>query len=409
MLKKIKLSNSVLVFLAMILGSIAGLLIGPGAASIGFIGTIWLNMMKMFLVPVVIFVMVNGITSMDDPAMLGRLGIRILFIYTCTTLIATCIAIPVAVFLRPGNGFVFENTNAVMEVSQMPSFTEFCKGLFSTNVFESFTDANMLQVLVISVIIGIAIVFIKSDEQRKSITAWFEMMYNLSMAIIKIVMAVAPIGVFCLMASTMGQYGVEFLATISKLVGTYYVAGIIHFILIVVGLPTLSGYGPIRFIKSVSDTIVTAASTCSSAATIPTNLRVATDKLNIPKPIANFCIPLGAQINQDGAAILTAVVMIFCAQAIGLELTFAQMIQMVLLTTLVSAGAAAVPGGGIVRLMIVGAAFNLPMELIAIVGSLYRLFDMGATAISTVGDASATLFLYRLEERRNKKGKEVTI
>ena len=222
-------------------------------------------------------------------------------------------------------------------------------------------------------------------------------------------MAVAPIGVFCLMASTMGQYGVEFLATISKLVGTYYVAGIIHFILIVVGLPTLSGYGPIRFIKSVSDTIVTAASTCSSAATIPTNLRVATDKLNIPKPIANFCIPLGAQINQDGAAILTAVVMIFCAQAIGLELTFAQMIQMVLLTTLVSAGAAAVPGGGIVRLMIVGAAFNLPMELIAIVGSFYRLFDMGATAISTVGDASATLFLYRLEERRNKKGKEVTI
>ena len=104
-----------------------------------------------------------------------------------------CIAIPVAVFLKPGQGFVFESTDVAIEVAQFPSFTEFCKGLFSTNIFESFTDANMLQVLVISVIIGISIVFIKSEEQRKSITSWFETMYNLCMAIINIVMAVAPI------------------------------------------------------------------------------------------------------------------------------------------------------------------------------------------------------------------------
>lgn len=235
------------------------------------------------------------------------------------------------------------------------------------------------------------------------------MMYNLSMAIIKIVIVVAPIGVFCLTVSTMDQYGVELLATIPKPMGTYYATGITHFILIVVGLPTLSGYGPVRFIKGVSDTIITAASICSSAATIPTNLRAATDRLNIPKPIANFCTPPGAQINQDGVTVLTAVVMIFRARTIGLELIFVQMIQTVLLTTLVSVSAAAVPGGGIVRLMTVGAALNLPMELIAIVGSFYRLSDMGVTAISMVGDVSITPFLYRLEERRSKKGKEVTI
>ena len=398
-MKILGLSRTSQIFLAMIIGSVVGLLVGPAMGSVSFIGTIWLNMMKMFLVPIVIFVLVRGVISMEEPAMLGRVGGLATVLYMLTTIIAIIIAIPIAQWMQPGLGFAFQSGEASLPPPQLPSVGSFFLNFFSDNIFASFAKADMIQVLVAAVLLGIAIVCM-DKEKRAPIKALFDSMYDLCMAIINIVMGLAPVGIFFLMAGTMGAYGVDFFGTISKLILTVYVSMAVHFILITCGLLWITtGIGPIQFVKKAFDTIATAASTCSSAAVIPTNLRVATENFGVPPKIADFCIPYGAQVNQDASAIMVATVTLFCAQAINVKFTIPQLAQMTVLATLVSAGAAAIPGGGIVRLMIVGAAFNMPMEIIAIVGSFYRIFDMGMTALNTLGDVSVTAIISKMEAR----------
>lgn len=396
--KKISLATKI--FIAMILGSIFGFIAGPWAQNIEFIGTIWLNMIKMFIVPVVVCLMVKGIASMDNPKTLGRVGVKAIAFYMFTTVFATLLGLVVVELFKPGVGFQFQENVDVGEVSEFPGFGSFMVSLFSGNIFQSFTEASMMQVLVIAIILGVAAVFMSGDS-RASVVQWFSGMADLMMSVINLSMHLAPIGVFCLMASAMGTYGLGFLGNMSKLLVTFYVGCVLQFFLIyLVLLWAITRVSPIEFLKKGSETFVTAVSTCSSAATIPVNLMVAKDKFHTDDAIANFMIPLGANMNQDGGAILSSVVMVFCAQALGMEFTIGQLFNIVILTTIVTSGSSGVPGGGIMRLMVVAAAMNLPLEIIAMVGAFYRLFDMGTTSMSVMGDLSATVIIDFLEKKK---------
>lgn len=164
-----------------------------------------------------------------------------------------------------------------------------------------------------------------------------------------------------------------------------------------------TGINPITFVEKAFATIATAVSTCSSAATVPTNLKVAKENFNVSESVANFAIPLGANMNQDGMAILIAAVMLFCAQSVGMTLTLSQIINMVVVATIVTSGSPGVPGGGISRLMIVAATMGLPLEIIAMISAFYRCFDMGTTTMSVMGDLSASIVIDRWEKKAAQK------
>ena len=401
--KKKKMQLTTKILLAMVLGVPAGFILGEWATNLEFIGTIWLNMIRMFIVPIVVTLLVKGIASMDGPETLGRIGLRIMAFYMCTTILAALVGIAVVYLIQPGVGFQFETGGKVLQPAAFPGVGAFFTSLFSKNIFETFSKATMMQVLVIAIIMGVALVFMEA-EKRRPIVKWFSDMGDLFMSVIGLAMRLAPIGVFCLMAAAMGKYGVGFLGNMSLLLATFYLGCAIQFFgVYVIFLWAVTGITPMDFIRRSMDTLVTAISTCSSAATIPVNLMVAKEKFGVDESISNFSIPLGANMNQDGGAILSGVVMLFCAQAIGVEFGIGQLFNLIVLTTIVTSGSSGIPGGGIMRLIVVAAALNLPLEIIAIVSAFYRLFDMGTTSMSVMGDLSATVVIDHWEKKRKAR------
>ena len=398
--KKVSLIMQILI--AMVLGVIVGVIWGKGASCIQFIGTVWLNIIKMFIVPVVICMVVRGVSSLDSPKALGRIGLRVVAFYVITNVFALGIGILTTFVLKPGIGFVFEAMTTETVDTTLPTVSSFVTGLFSTNIFATFSSGDMLQCLVIALLIGVAIVFM--GEKGKPVAAWFSNMADLCMALMDLAMRIAPVGVFCLMVSAMGTYGSAFLGSMAKLIGTFYLGCLLHWLLVyALFLWINTGINPITFVEKAFATIATAVSTCSSAATVPTNLKVAQENFNVSESVANFAIPLGANMNQDGMAILIAAVMLFCAQSVGMTLTLSQIINMVVVATIVTSGSPGVPGGGISRLMIVAATMGLPLEIIAMISAFYRCFDMGTTTMSVMGDLSASIVIDRWEKKAAQK------
>ena len=396
-----KMSLAKKIGIAMVLGAILGIIIGPPAKEIKFIGDIWLNLLKMSIIPMVIFIVVKGITSMDSPKTLGRVGLKIASFYAFTTIVATLIAITITLALKPGIGFQFTKATEAFKTSKILGFKEYLTNLFSSNIFVSFYNGDMMQVLVIAIIIGVALLYLK-EEKRTPLKAWFDNMAALSMSLVELVMKLSPIGVFCLMISSLGVYGLATLGDMAKMLGTFYLASLLQVLLIYLALLWLiTKISPLEFMKKSTLVWVTAISTCSSAAVIPVNLKVAREEFDVKDQISSFSIPFGAQFNQDGGAILSAVVIIFSAQAIGVNFGIMQLIQMVLVCTLVSAGSGAIPGGGIVRLMITSAAFGMPLEIVGLIAAFYRFFDMGTTSMSVIGDLSATVIIDRIEKKKS--------
>ena len=398
--KKVSLIMQILI--AMVLGVIVGVIWGKGASCIQFIGTVWLNIIKMFIVPVVICMVVRGVSSLDSPKALGRIGLRVVAFYVITNVFALGIGILTTFVLKPGIGFVFEAMTTETVDTTLPTVSSFVTGLFSTIIFATFSSGDMLQCLVIALLIGVAIVFM--GEKGKPVAAWFSNMADLCMALMDLAMRIAPVGVFCLMVSAMGTYGSAFLGSMAKLIGTFYLGCLLHWLLVyALFLWINTGINPITFVEKAFATIATAVSTCSSAATVPTNLKVAKENFNVSESVANFAIPLGANMNQDGMAILIAAVMLFCAQSVGMTLTLSQIINMVVVATIVTSGSPGVPGGGISRLMIVAATMGLPLEIIAMISAFYRCFDMGTTTMSVMGDLSASIVIDRWEKKAAQK------
>lgn len=396
--KKMKLANKI--FLAMILGSIAGLIVGQPAMQLQFIGDIWLNMIKMIIVPLVLFMIVQGIAGMENPTALGRILFRVTVYYAITTIAAVLVGVAVAKFFEPGTGFVFEKAAKVIQVDKLVDWKTFAVNLVSSNIFTSFTKGDIPQVLIIGILFGVALVMMPR-EKSAPIKAWFFSMAHLFMAVVGIVMSLSPIGIFCLMAAALGKYGLGFLGAMSKLVGSFYLAcGIQLLVVYLLSLWLFTKMTPWDFLRRTSESSFFCISTCSSAAAIPINLRITKEELGVKPELADFAVPFGTQINHDGNAILFGCVILFCMQAIGETVTIAQIVQMVVLGVIVSFGGGGIPSAGIVKLMVMAQAFSLPLEIVAIIGSLYRIFDMGITTMNCLGDLVGIVVVDRLEKAR---------
>lgn len=403
MAKIMKMNGATQMVVAMVLGSLVGIIVGKPAAAIGFIGDMWLNLMKMFLVPIVVCMLVRGISSMDDPKMLGRLGIRFSIFYMCTTAFAASLAVFSTKFLNLGVGFNYQAADSTAKIKDLPSVAQFFTSMFSTNIFKSFSSGDMMQVLVISCFIGVAIVLLP-PEKREPVKAWFNSMTDLMLSIINIALKLAPYGVFCLMAATLGTHGVGLLLTIAQILGAFYGVCILQTILIYCLLLTLfTGITPWSFLKRAFPVFITAVSTCSSSAVIPVAMEVCEKDFHTLQPVSSLGIPLGATVNKDGVALLCGVVLIFSANAMGMQLTTGQIVNLIFATTLVTSAGSGVPGGGLMNLMIVATAVGMPLDIVVMVGGFYRFFDMGTTSINCLGTLSGTVLVDGVEKKHMAK------
>lgn len=400
--KKIGLSTQV--FSAMILGAVFGLLFGGVMVKLEFIGTIWLNCIKMIVVPMVLMTIITGITSQKDLKSLGRIAVRIMVYYVLTTLVATVIGLATASVLKPGVHANFTGL-ASKEVSGSTDITiaQFFTNMFSSNMFVTFSESNILQTVVIAVMLGVAIMLVKNDEHREKLISGANALCSMVFSLIGMIMKASPIGIFFLMGASFGKYGTSIFTSMATLLGTYYLACILQ-VLLVYGLVLwfAAGISPLRFIRDSAELWVYTLSTCSSVAAIPVNMKVAREKFNVPDSISSFTVPLGSQMNYDGSVILYGCVIMFISQVCGQSVSLEMMLRVVLLSAILSTGGG-IPGSGIVKLLVMVEAFSLPTEIVGIIAAFYRLFDMGTTTNNCLGDLAGTVLVSKLEEKRAKR------
>ena len=397
--KKISLTTQI--FLAMVLGTIAGLVIGKPMTQLGFIGDIWLNCIKMIVVPMVICTIVTGIISQDSLGALKRVSVRIIAYYIITTILACFVGIIVASILQPGSFANFAGL-ATQKITGSANVTiaSFCKGLFSTNMVETFASGNIVQTLIIAIFLGVAILKMKNEEHKETMKKFFNSASSMVFSLIGMVMAASPIGVFFLMANSFGKYGAGIFTSMAVLIGTYYLACLAQIIFVYGGfLLVFAKINPLKFIKNSAELWVYTISTCSSIASIPVNMKVAREKYNVPDSISGFTIPLGSQMNTDGSVLLYACVIMFISQMIGQPMTLAQIINIVFISTIMSMGGGGIPGSGVVKLMAVVQAVGLPIEIVGVIAAFYRLFDMGTTTDNCLGDLVGTIIVAKAEEK----------
>lgn len=399
--KKSKNRNFILTIAAIFVGAFLGLVFGEKMAAFKFIGSSWLNCIKMMMVPLVFCVMALAVGSQSNAKFLGRIALRMMIYFVCTTALAVVVGITAATLIKPGLGISLEGYDSAEIASSAFSFTAFAESLFSGNIFDAFAKGNMMQTMVISIFVGAAILAIRDQEKKDMIIRGLEACREVIYKYIGFIIEAAPVGVLFLVADAFGQYGWAILGSMMKLVVTYWIGVTAQILLVYCTFIWITArINPIRFLKETVSVWTFTIATCSSVANIPVSIKCATEKFNVPECIANFCVPLGAQVNFDGAALMHGAVLVFISQLYGLDFTLAILVKSVVVATVISSCGGGIPGSNIVKMMIVVETLGLPTEVVGIIAGFYRLFDMAATTGNCLGDLVGTVGVTKMEERR---------
>jgi len=362
-------------------------------------GKIFVNSLKMLVVPLVFVSLVCGTCSLSDPSKLGRLGGKSILLYLTTTAIAITLAIGLALLVSPGvsDNAVMAATDATYNAKQAPSLTQVLINIMPSNPINAMVEGNMLQIIVFALLFGISISL--AGEAGKRISAFFNDLNVVVMKLVVILMNLAPYGVFFLMAKLFSEISI---ATIGNLIQYFLVVLVALGIHALITYPTilkvLTGLNPIIFIRKMRDAALFAFSTASSNATMPVTLDTATKKMGVDNSVASFTVPLGATINMDGTAIMQGVATVFIAQVYSVDLTIADYLMVILTATLASIGTAGVPGVGLIMLAMVLQQVGLPVEGIALIIGVDRLLDMTRTAVNVTGDSMVTIIVAKSEK-----------
>ena len=389
------------IFIGLCLGLIVGLLFKDVALMLKPVGTLFINMIKMLIVPLVFATLVTGITSMEDLSKMRRIGIKTFSIYLITTAIAVAIGLAFGILFEPGSGVALSNTAAVA-VKKAPPLIDTLLALIPTNPIDSLTKGDILQIIVFAIFLGISINL--AGEKGRPVAAFFESFSETMFKMTEIVISFAPIGVFGLMAWVSASYGVDVLLSLAKVIACVYIASMIHMALTMGGgIALFAKLNPIRFFKGILSAQTVAFTTTSSSGTLPITTSNTIHNLGVSKPIASFVLPLGATINMDGTAIYQGICVMFVAQAFGVDLTFANYLTIILTATLASIGTAGVPGAGLIMLSLVLTSVNLPLEGIAIIAGIDRILDMARTTVNVTGDAMTSVLIAKSEGELDEK------
>ncbi len=362
-----------------------------------FVGQVFLRGIMMVVVPLVFVSLVNGAASMGDIKKLGRVGGKTIGFYLVTTAIAIVIGLVMAFLISPGVGLDMGAIDAVEYTAREGTpIAQVLYEIVPRNPIQAMAEGNMLQIIVFAILTGVALTMI--GEKGKRVLALFDELNELVMKLVSMVMSLAPIGVFALVARTFGQIGIDVIIPLGKSVLAVYLALAIHLVVVYGGLlKGLTGMSIIRYVKKLSPAMLIAFSTASSAAALPVNMDITTNKIGASKDIAAFALPLGSTINMDGTAIYQGVAAVFIAQAYGVEVTVSMALTIVLAATLASIGTAGVSGAGAIMLSMVLTTVGLPLEGVGLIFGIDRIYDMGRTAMNITGDSVCTAIIAKQE------------
>ncbi len=399
-----KLNLATQIFIALVLGILAGIALTNHADfAVSYIkpfGTIFLNLVKWVVTPLVFFSIMAGVISMRDIRKVGSVGIKTVAYYICTTAGAIIIGLLFANIFR-GTFPVLQTSGLEYTPSAPVGFMDTLVGIFPANFLKPFVEANMLQIIVASLLVGFALLFVGEKKQIE-----FKLVDTLNALFLKVmemIITLSPIGVFCLICPVVAENGPAILGSLAMVLLAAYAAYIIHMVLVYsAAVKVGAGLSPVKFFKGMFPAMMMAFSSASSVGTLPLNIECS-EKLGADKDVSSFVLPLGATINMDGTAIYQGICSIFIASCFGITLTLPQMLTIVLTATLASIGTAGVPGAGMIMLAMILQSVGLPVEGIALVAGIDRIFDMGRTTVNITGDASCAIIVSALERRKSAR------
>ncbi len=401
------LSLSAKIFIAMITGLILGLTLQYGLGSpewgetwltggIFFvIGKIFINLLKMLVVPLVFVSLVTGTSALSDPASLGRIGFKTLGLYLLTTGIAVTMALFAAVIFKPGLGA--EPAAAMLkDLPANKSFAQVLIEIVPTNPISAMAEGQMLPIILFAVLLGVAITY--SGKAGERMSGFFKDLNAVIMMLVTFVMKTAPLGVFALIFTLGATLDLAEFSKVAKYIVLVLAVLLVHGLVVYPSiLVLLSGLNPITFLKKMRPAMMFAFSTASSNATIPVTMETIANRVGVNNKVASFTIPMGATINMDGTAIMQGIATGFIAQFYGIDLTISQYLMIVVMIIMASIGTAGVPSVGLVILAGVLANVGLPVEGIALILGVDRLLDMTRTAVNITGDATVTTIVAKSE------------
>ena len=402
-MQKKKLGLPAWIFIAMVAGILVGLcfLKNPAftTAYIKPIGTIFINLLKFIVVPIVLLSLICGMISMKDIKKVGSIGWKTIVYYMVTTLVAIVIGLAVANIFK--GTFPLLDTTGAEYTANSSNFMDTIVNIFPSNFWAPLVNATMLQVIVIALLIGAGILLV--GEKGQPFATFIESANEVFMKIMMLIIKCSPIGVFCLMVNVVAVNGPSIVGSLAIVLGVAYLGYIIHMIVVYsVAVKGMAKMSPLTFFKNMVPAIIFAFTSTSSVATLPLT-KECSDKMGANPEYSSFILPLGATINMDGTAIYMGVATIFIATCYGVTLTMGQLVSVVLTATLASIGTAGVSGAGMIMLAMVLESVGLPVEGIALIYGVDKIFDMGRTTLNIVGDASCAVVVSKIEERRAAK------
>ena len=402
-----KLSLPVWIFIGMFAGILVGLcfLKNPAFTTdyLKPIGTIYINLLKFLVVPVVLFSIMDGVISLKDLRRVGSVGIKTFVYYMVTTAVAVTIGLILVSCFKGAFPALpsAELSELSYEAKEAPKIMDVIVGIFPDNLFAPMVKADMLPVIVIAILLGAGI--LSAGEKGEKIAELVNCMNEVIMRVLMMIVKLTPVGVFCLMANVVAVNGPEIIGTLALVIGIAYMGYILHVVLVYgSSIRFLSGMSPVKFFKGLAPAMICAFTTTSSNATLPLNIECC-NKMGAEPEISSFVLPLGATINMDGTAPYQAVAAVFIACCYGIDLTFSQLATIVLTATLASVGTAGVSGAGMIMLAMVLTSIGVPVEGIAIIAGVDKIFDMGRTTLNITGDATCAIWISKLERRRKAK------
>ncbi|WP_405226990.1 dicarboxylate/amino acid:cation symporter [Lentisalinibacter sediminis] len=379
------------VLIGLVAGALTGAVFGERILWLDPVGQAFIAAIKMLVVPLIFVSLVGGISSIGDLGRMGRIGGRTVGWYLVTTAAAIPVGLAIAVWLQPGAGMGLMPP-AATAAAETPSMADSLVALIPENAFAAFSSGDNLQVIVFSLLFGIALAAV--GEKGTPVTRLVDALAAVIFKLTEMIIAVAPIGVFALIAVTTGRYGIDVLLPLGKLIAGVYAGCLIHAVVTLGGLLAfVGGVSPLQFFRGVLEAQIVAFSTTTAAGTLPVTISCARHNLGVSEEVSGFVLPIGATINMDGTAIYQAVTAVFIAQAYGIDLTPLQYGTILVAAVLASIGTAAIPAAGLMVLSIVLTSVGLPLEGIALVAGIDRILDMARTTVNVTGDAAVSVLV----------------
>ncbi len=399
MKKLLSLEN--LTLLAIIAGIAFGLYFKDAAVELKFIGDVYISLLKMLIIPIVVASIYVAITGLNDTDELKSIGIKAFVYYLTTTALAVLLGLIVFNIFNPGSGAVSALTVDTPPVEPKElSFSDFILSFIPQNIFKALSEGAILPIIFFTILFAIASLYIQKSK-KEFLYTYFDSINDAFMVIAKWVINLTPIGVFFLIAYTVGKNGLEPIFNLYSYVLTVLAALFTHALVTLPLIAYLVGrFNPYEYFLKIKEAVIVAFSTASSSATLPVSIEVAETKGGVDKKVAGFVLPLGATINMDGTALYESIAVMYIANLAGVDLSLSQQIIIFITATFASIGAAGIPGAGLIMMTLILDSVGLPVEYIALIITVDRFLDMFRTAINVWGDLLGAKIIDRLVFRR---------